>query len=172
METVFGEGINMKCLGSRIAPVATLLALAVMTGCSAPAFVQGVVASEDYVIQDNNPSMRVAAGEMHVVLNEEDGDQLRVLTLEVSDLDAYPLGEEVAFGSDENAPAVTVSQGDLQVIERADGARIVSSENNVFHEVVSGTLTIHDRDELVNGEFTLELADGGHLEGSFSLPRQ
>ena len=162
----------MRCLASRIAQLAMVLGMALATGCSAPAIVQGIVASQDYVIQDNNPSLRLVGGQMHVVLNEEDGDLLRVVTLEVSNLDTLPLGEEVAFGDDEDAPSVSVSQGDLVVIERADGARIVSSENNTFYDVTSGTLTVHDRDELVNGEFTLELADGGHLEGSFSLPRQ
>lgn len=162
----------MKCLASRITQLATVISIAVLTGCSAPAMVEGVVASQDYVIQDNNPSLRVAAGQMHIVLNEEDGDQLRVVTLEVSDIDALPLGEQVAFGNDDSAPQATVSQGDLQVIERSDGARIVSSENNTFYDVTAGTLTIYDRDELINGEFTLELTDGGHLEGSFSLARQ
>jgi hypothetical protein len=109
---------------------------------------------------------------MHIVLNEEDGELLRVVTLEVSELDTLPLGKKVAFGDDEGAPKVSVSQGDLVVIERSDGARIVSSENNTFYDVTSGTLTVYDRDELVNGEFTLEFADGGHLEGSFSLPRE
>ena len=73
--------------------------------------------------------------------------------------------------SEEGPARVTVSQGELVVIERSDGARIISSENNTFYEVKTGALTIYDRDEVVNGEFSLELADGGHLEGSFSLTR-
>ena len=165
---------NLTCLKMHGRKFAALLSVAVLTGCSAPALVQGVVASEDYVIMDNNPALRLIGNQMHVVLSEEDGETLRVLTLEVPDTSVVPLGETVELGAenDDGKPNVTVSQGVLVETFRSDGARILSSEANTFYEVQSGTLTIHDIDETVNGEFSVELADGGHLEGSFSLPRQ
>lgn len=156
----------------RLVVAALGLAAMCLAGCNAtPGWVEGIVESETFHIQDTHPAYRVHrdSGEFNLAISEEDGEELRVVTLKVDDIGALPLEVPIAVGErDSGAPWMTVSYGDLVVIDRGDGVRILSSENPRFAEIEDGTITFTSTDpDHIVGYFHLDLAGDDYLDGSF-----
>lgn len=160
-----------SCLTARLGLGATAFVIALATGCSAPGLVEGVVFTEDFQIADPSPALRAAGDSFQIILSEEDGVSLRLVNLQVPEVSTVELGEKVElfpYGTD-GQPTLRLSQGELDVTERSDGARILSSHSNRFAEITSGTLILYERGESYTGTFTAALEDGGYIDGSFSV---
>ena len=162
---------HRTCIQRSLLSAASLLVLLLSVGCSAPAWVQGVVNDSDFAVTDAAPVSRVDTrnDEINVVISEEDADQLRLVTFTLCDASQLVVGKTYPIGTEEDGRTfLRVSQGDLDISYRSDGARIVSSVNNVFTGSVSGSVTIDSLDGVIAGTFSAELSDGGHVEGQFA----
>lgn len=151
-------------------PVLALLT----TACGTPGWVDGIVDDQPFEIRDNMPAAREASrGTMLVVLSQEDGETLRVTSIHIPRYADLELGAPVALAVDEDeGPVLSVSEGDLEVTDRGDGARILSSTNNRITTATTGTLTLEALDdEIIAGRFEADLDGRGHVDGSFAIAR-
>jgi hypothetical protein len=151
-----------------------LAVLAVASACGAPATVEGVFASDTFRLESQSPLTKPTASgrDMVVVLSQADSETLRTVTLTLPKFADLTLGQAVDVGSGEfgdDRPSLEVAQGDLLVETRADGVELISSTNNVFANATSGTFTLdgRDADGTLAGSFSVDLDDGGFLQGSF-----
>lgn len=151
-----------------------LAALAVASACSAPATVEGVFASDAFRLESQDPLTKPTASgrDMVVVLSQADSETLRTVTMLLPQIAGLPLGETLDVGTGDfgdDRPSLEVAQGDLLVETRSDGVDIISSTNNVFANATGGSFTLDDRsaDGTLAGSFSVDLDDGGFLEGSF-----
>lgn len=153
---------------------AALALLGLVSACGAPATVEGVFANDTFRLESESPLTKPTASgrDMVVVLSQVDSETLRTVTLVLPQIKELPLGEVLdagtgAYGDDR--PSLEVAQGDLLVETRPDGVDIISSTNNVFAHATAGTFTLDERnvDGSLAGSFSIDLDDGGFLEGSF-----
>jgi hypothetical protein len=144
----------------------TFAALTMLTAaCGPQAFVEVDTAAEgSFTVADPAPAVRALQAGVFVVLAEEQGDELALVTVEVTDLAALEVGQTVQIA--EAGIAIEASRGDLEVIERSDGARIVNSQNTRSFPATGGVFTL-DSVEPLAGTFAVELKDGGMLSGTF-----
>ncbi len=154
--------------------VALAALVMVSVACSAPATVEGVFASDTFRLESQSPlTTPTASGrDMVVVLSQADSETLSTVTIVLPKIAELPLGEPLDVGTGEFGdfrPSLEVAQGDLLVETRSDGVELVSSTNNVFANATGGTFTLDDRsvDGTLAGSFSVDLDDGGFLEGSF-----
>lgn len=147
-------------------------ALAVAAGaCAAPATVEGVFGGEDFRLDSDAPlSKPTGSGrDMVIVLSQIDSETLSTVSLTLPLFTSLPIGEAVdvaAYGGQQ--PSLKATVGDLLVEARPDGAEIISSTNARVASAVGGTFTLDDAtDTEIAGSFSIDLDDGGFLEGSF-----
>lgn len=157
---------------SRLARVALLGAALLASACGGvPGFVEGEVQGAVFSIADTAPVARRAArtGGLHVLLGQEDGDTLRTANLILPARDALVVGKPIAIEASGDTTLELV-EGQLVVMTRSDGARVLSSDNNRFHQATTGEVTIEALDELtLSGTFRAELESGGWAEGRFDV---
>lgn len=151
-----------------------LAVLAIASACGAPATVEGVFASDTFRLESQSPLTKPTASgrDMVVVLSQVDSETLRTVTLVLPKIAELPIGEPLDVGTGDFGdfrPSLEVAQGDLLVETREDGVDIISSTNNVFANATAGTFTLdgRDADGTLAGSFSVDLDDGGFLEGSF-----
>ena len=148
--------------------IATILfaALALLTAACGPQAMVDVETSEGaFTVIDQAPSARALGDGLFVLLADEQGDELALVTLEFADPSLLRLGETVSIL--DAGIAIEASRGDLEVIERGDGARILNSQNTRYFPATDGTFTVDSVSPLA-GTFNVELADGS-LTGSFAI---
>lgn len=152
--------------------------LAVVVACGAPATVEGVFASDTFRLESERPLAKPTASgrDMVVVLSQVEAETLRTVTILIPHINDRALGEPQEVGSGELEDArvsLEAAVGDLVVETRADGAQIISSTNNTYAASIGGTFTVdaRDADGTVAGSFSIDLDDGGFLEGSFVAAR-
>lgn len=139
-----------------------------VTACQAPGVVDGVAFESDYSIRDMQPAVRAIGDSFYLVLSEKSGERMRVVTVEVPDTTIIEIDKPITLGPDGQVePSVSVSTGDLVVLDRADGEKIYTTDNTVFTNIVSGTLTFTTYGETIEGNFRAELTDGGFIDGQF-----
>jgi hypothetical protein len=140
-------------------------ALTMLTAaCGPQAFVEIDTRSEGtFTVADPAPAVRAMQDGVFVVLAEEQGDELALVTVEVADLADLVVGEPVDIA--DAGIAIEASRGELEVIERSDGARIVNSRNPRSFPATGGVFTLDSLDPLA-GTFEVELEDG-MLTGTF-----
>ena len=131
--------------------------------------VEGVALNEDYRVQDQAPATRVTSDEkLIIIIAEEDGVDLRVVTVTLPEFAAFPLGQEVVIGAKgSGAPYLKASVGELDDFTRNDGVHVLNSKNTRFSEALQGTLFLDEENGELIGSFSADMEDGGHLEGSF-----
>ena len=143
--------------------IAALMMLA--SACGPQTFVEINTASEgSFTVADPAPTVRPYQDGVMVVLTEEQEEQLAVVTIELPDVDSLEQGEVVNI--DDTGITITASRGDLEVINRADGSRVVNSRDARSFTATAGTFTLDSREPLA-GTFEVELEDGGMLVGAF-----
>ena len=144
----------------------TFAALTMLTAaCGPQAYVEVDTAAEgSFTVADPAPAVRAFQDGVFVVLAEEQGEELALVTVELAELSNLEVGETVDIA--EAGIGIEASRGDLEVIERSDGARIVNSQNTRSFPAVGGTFTLDSLDPLA-GTFDVELEDGGMLSGTF-----
>jgi hypothetical protein len=154
--------------------IAALAVLVVASACGAPATVEGVFASDTFRLESQDPLTKPTASgrDMVVVLSQVDSETLRTVTLLLPKFADMQLGEPLDVGTgafEDFRPSLEVAQGDLVVETRPDGVNIISSTNNVFAKASAGSFTLDERaaDGSLAGTFSVDLDDGGFLEGSF-----
>ena len=147
------------------------MALVVLSAaCGAPGSVEGVVRSEAFSILDQEPAFRADGddGRLVLTIKEETADRLSVVTLIVPEMAGVQVGDELEVAiRGQGDGYLTVSDGDLVVTERGDGARILSTENTEHADAVSGTLVFSSIGDPFAGDFEVDLNDGGNLRGTF-----
>ena len=146
--------------------IATFLfaALAVLTAACGPQAMIDVQTSEGtFTVSDAAPSARAVGDGLFVLVAEEQGDELALVTIQFADLSLLTVGEPVDIL--EVGVAIEASRGDLEVIERNDGARIVNSQNTHYYPATAGTFTLDSLNPLA-GSFAVDL-ESGALSGSF-----
>lgn len=158
---------NYAVSTKRILPALFVAALVAVTGCQAPAVVDGIVGEESFSIRDEDPEVRAQHEGTLIVLADDAFGRLRLVKLLVRDLDALAIDEAIAIAPDSDVQ-LEAALGDMESFVRSDGVRVVSSTNATFTDAMEGTLTLRSRDPLA-GEFTATLADGGELDGSFVI---
>lgn len=158
--------------------IGAVAVLAVASACGAPATVEGVFASDTFRLESERPLAKPTGSgrDMVVVLSQVDGETLRTVTLHIPNIAERTLGEPIAVsegGYGDDRVSLEAAVGDLLVETRSDGAQIISSTNNVFAASTSGTFTLdaRDADGTIAGSFSIDLDDGGFLEGSFVAAR-
>jgi hypothetical protein len=108
-----------------------------------------------------------------LVLSEESNGLLKVVTISIPQPDEQPLNTAIPIGStiksDALLPGVEVAVGDVVEEERSDGARIVSAEDPDFAHSEKGSITLYEKGATLSGEFSIDLDDGGHLDGTFQV---
>jgi hypothetical protein len=163
--------ITLKKLLS--APALTALSALLFTACSPAGFVEGVVYDETYQIRDDRPAARESrADTMLIVLSEEDGERFRAVTIEFPGYESVELGTETPVAVDDgDGPIIRASNGELIVDMRKDGARILSSKNDTFADIVSGHVILDSIDDVLAGSFEAELGSGGYIRGTFAIER-
>lgn len=156
---------------ARLFAAAALLLTSV--ACSSPGFVEGVVEHEGFFVRDPGPVSRWASDRLVVVLSEQDGGTLRVVSLFLLDAAKLPEGEPIELGAkDSGLPYLDVSWGALDVTERSDGVRVLSTTDTEYAHAESGTIELAWLDGELQGTFHVALSDGGHLDGTFLVPAE
>ena len=152
-----------------------LVAASLFTGCAAQGTVEGIFQQQDFKITDFAPKAHINHGaEVAVVTLSEssfDGQReiLRLVNITLSETNTLHSGDVIEVGEDLDAE-LGVSTGDLVRMELENGSTLISSENNDFAHAVQGTVTIDESsDDVLAGSFSVELNDGGHLQGSFVI---
>lgn len=145
----------------------TLLA---STGCGFDAYIEGIAYDNDFSVRDQNPAKRLTnTNGVTIIMSEEGNEQLRVVSLTIGD---HLLSEsQVDLGPEEkNMPFITVAEGELVEMVRSDGVRVINTLDPVFVEGADGILDLERDEEDLFGSFAVDLADGGHLDGTFTIP--
>ena len=144
----------------------------VATACGAPGQVEGVVERQGFWVHDTAPASRWSSdGRLVVMLSEDDGQTLRVVSLQLLRAQELPEGKPIQIGpKDSGLPYLDVAQGELEVSLRSDGARILSTKDTRYSRATRGTVEIRWLDGDLQGTFHVELDDGGYLDGSFLAP--
>jgi len=159
-----------------VAAAALLVLGSLITGCGAQGTVEGVFHDQDFSITDFAPKAHFnQKAQMAVVtisegLMEGDREVLRLVTLKLNGSDDLSVGDVIDVDGDH--AEMDVSTGDLERIELANGNTLISSSNNDFASAVSGTITLDSVDDVLAGTFSVDLDDGGYLEGTFAVDRQ
>ena len=169
-------GVNKAVVSNLIVAVAVVVA---SVGCAVPASVDGVLKGQGFTLRSNSPLSKPDASgrDTVVVLSEMESETLRTVNLHITNTADIALGAAVEIGTgafEDKRPSVLVTEGDLVTETREDGVNVISSENDVRAESVSGTLTITERtaDE-ISGSFHADLDDGGYVDGVFTaFPEQ
>jgi len=146
--------------------IATFLfaALAMLTAaCGPQAMIDVQTAEGAFTVSDAAPSARAVGDGLFVLVAEEQDDELALVTIQFADLSLLSVGETVNIL--DVGVAIEASRGDLEVIERSDGARIVNSQNTRYFPATQGTITLESLSPLA-GTFDVDLASGA-LSGSF-----
>lgn len=138
--------------------------------CGTFSSVEGIVQEEGFVVRDAAPGARWVGDRLVVMVSEEDGQSLRVVTLSLPNADTLPENTPIEIADEDSGmPFVDVAWGDLDVQYRSDGARILSTIDTQFQQGVRGVLTLQRIDGVLHGTFEVVLRDRGFLEGSFWL---
>lgn len=138
--------------------------------CGTFSSVEGIVQEEGFVVRDASPGARWVGERLVVMVSEEDGQTLRVVTLSLPEADSLPTDTPIAISEEKSGqPFVDVAWGDLDVQVRSDGARILSTIDTKFQHGTEGILTLQREDGNLHGNFEVTLRDGGYLEGAFWL---
>lgn len=147
-------------------PIFLAVGLLACVACNTPGFVDGVVQQEGFFVRDAAPAARWSKERLVVVLSEEDGETLRVVSLHLPDAEDLPFDTPIALEG-VAGPYLEVAWGALEVFHRADGARILSTTDTRFDRAVSGDLVLRRVAGELEGSFSVRLVDGGFLEGGF-----
>ena len=140
--------------------------------CGTFSSVEGIVQEEGFVVRDASPGARWVGDRLVVMVSEEDGQTLRVVTLSLPEAGNLPVGTPIAISGEKSGqPFVDVAWGDLDVQHRSDGARILSTIDTQFQHGTEGFLTLQREETSLHGTFEVTLGDGGYLEGAFWLDR-
>lgn len=157
-------------MGMRSLLLAPLLALGLFgVACGAPSTVEGVVSGGEFRIRDERPELNPGHERVTVVLAEEAGDALRVVTLSLPHVEALPLEVPLAVGGPEGV-GVRAAYGELVEMVRSDGVRVLNTLSPVIVEAVEGEVVIETIEPLLAGSFEVVLEDGGRLVGDFVVP--
>lgn len=161
------------CHGPRLFLAVAVVAL-FSSACSVPGIVDGIVEEQGFVIRDDSPQLRPQEEDSVIlVLSQESGDTLRVVSLHLPELAALPAGESAPIEArDSDRVWLQVAQGDVQSEVRSDGVRVVSALQPRFVHATGGDVSLSRVDGLLLGSFRAELEDGGWLEGSFEVPER
>jgi hypothetical protein len=152
----------------RLIIVATTLMLGV--ACAAPATVDGVVAGDTFTIRDDDPTLRPRHEGATLVLADQSGNMLRIVTITLPDVDTLPLEEDIPFADNaDEGPVLEASFGTVEEIVRSDGVKVLNSTDSVGYTALEGTLRIETAEPLLSGSFRATLDEGGALEGSFVI---
>jgi len=146
------------------------LSLLASTGCGFDAYIEGIAYDNDFSVRDQNPAKRLTnTSGVTIIMSEEGNDQLRVVSLTIGD---HLLSEsQVDLGpKDKNMPFITVAEGELVEMVRSDGVRVVNTLDPVFVDGGEGILDLERDEEDLFGTFEVNLKDGGHLDGTFTIP--
>jgi hypothetical protein len=157
---------------SDVSHVTVLVAVMCLTACAVPAEVEGIVSGEEFLVRDPRPASKATAEgrDAYLVLSENDGATMRVVTVRMPDVAAMPLHEDVAVGARDDGSGlshVEVAHGALLVETRSDGAQILSQKDPQFAMSTAGTIRLDERGEDLSGAFHVDLDDGGYLDGVF-----
>lgn len=138
--------------------------------CGTFSSVEGIVQEEGFIVRDASPGARWVGDRLVVMVSEEDGQTLRVVSLSLPNAESLPDNTPIDISvEDSGQPFVDVAWGELDVQRRSDGARILSTIDTKFRYGVQGALTLQRADGVLSGNFEVTLSDGGFLEGSFWL---
>lgn len=158
----------------RIAGAVAVMVAIGLAGCAAPATVEGVFSGDSFRLESSTPLTKPTASgrDMIVVLSQVDSETLRTVSLTIPKFADVPLGEPLDVGTGaygDDRPSLEVAVGDLLVETRDDGVEIISATDAVVAGTTGGTLTLDDRgaDGSLAGSFTVDLDDGGYVEGTF-----
>ena len=150
---------------SALLRLCTVALIAFTAACGPQTFVEIDTASEgSFTVADPAPTVRPYLDGAIVVLSEEQGEQLALVTIELPEINTLQEGEAVDI--EDAGIAMVASRGDLEVIEREDGTRVINSQDARRFSATSGTFTLDQRAPLA-GSFVVELEDGGLLSGTF-----
>lgn len=142
--------------------------LILASACGAPGMVEGVVWEKGFFVRDMQPAARFAKEQLLVVVSEEDGTELRVVSLYVPEELLAQRGEPLSLGPrGSGLPALKVAWGDLVTMDRSDGVRVLSTSDTRYAEATSGTVELVWEDGTLSGTFHATLEDGGYVDGSF-----
>jgi hypothetical protein len=147
-----------------------LVASVFAVGCGAPGTVEGIFDQADFSLRTNDPLARASGsdGDVVVVLAEQDGETLRTVTVSLPRAEHMPRQKAVEVGPEATQPSIEVTVGRLTREDRGDGVEVISSEDATRAQSTGGTVTIEDLAPDVAGTFSIELDDGGHLDGVFT----
>lgn len=152
---------------------ATALALALASGCAAPASVEGIFSQVPFEFDDPKPAIRVdnRGDQIYLVISEETATTLTVAQLRLPTTDLRP-GDSFAFGEDDRSDVdahLHMARGQVEVTYLSDGTRIVNARNSTMADAAEGTVTIDAADDYLAGSFRGTLEDGGEVTGRFAI---
>jgi hypothetical protein len=147
------------------------------SGCALPV-IEGVFDQRDFALFDDTPEARGEAG-ADVLLVFLDVDrpaaELRTVSVDLRGLKNLDVGEELVVGTgawDDQRPSVEVVEGSLVEETLDDGGILMTTGDDARRAAsLGGTITLDENGDTVSGRFTVDLDDGGYLNGSFRSHR-
>lgn len=148
-----------------------LTAVAILSACGVPGFVEGIAYGSDFTIRDDRPDLRPQHDDAAlVVLAEQEWDSLRVVSLSVPAFSDLSDEQEIAIGTrDEGGAWVEVAQGPIEESVRSDGVKVLNTLTPRFVNGAGGSVLLTKVDAELFGTLEVELEDGGWLRGSFAV---
>lgn len=162
---------NTKTLCLALATVGLLMG---SSGCALPA-IEGIFDDRDFALFDDTPEARSQVKDEVVLVfaDIDEGDaHMRTVSVDLKGMDSLPVGVDITVGDgawDSTLPSVDAVEGTLITEEIPGRGKLYTVGDDALRAVsVDGTLILTENDAgTVAGRFTVNLDDGGYLEGAF-----